>query len=117
MHTPLNEEESESVLSWRTSVCATDRRLSLTRSAISYIAPFCELEVALIGNFRFCRVEPSVVESIVLETSIYNREDYGSDLFHITVLTCQKKQVKTVILLQTGQNRNIKTGQNCNIIK
>ena len=26
-----------------------------------------------------------------------NREDYGSDLFHITVLTCQKKQVKTVI--------------------
>ena len=24
-------------------------------------------------------------------------EDYGSDLFHITVLTCQKKQVKTVI--------------------
>jgi len=42
----------------------TGRRRSLTRAAI-----FCEPEVSLAGKFRFFREEPSVIESMILETS------------------------------------------------
>ena len=37
------------------------RRSPLTRDAI-----LCEPEVSLVGKFRFFRVEPSVIESMVL---------------------------------------------------
>ena len=40
------------------------RRSPLTRDAI-----LCEPEVSLVGRFRFFRVEPLVIESMVLETS------------------------------------------------
>ena len=42
----------------------TGRRRSLTRAAI-----FREPEVSLVGKFRFFRVEPLVIESMVLEIS------------------------------------------------
>ena len=40
------------------------RRNPITRDAI-----LCESEVSLVSKFRFFRLEPSVVESTVLETS------------------------------------------------
>ena len=40
------------------------RRSPLTRAPI-----LCEPELSLVGKFRFFRVEPSVIESMVLETS------------------------------------------------
>ena len=48
------------------------RRSSLTRDAI-----LCEPEVSLVGKFRFFRVEPSVIESMVLETS--STDDFTID--------------------------------------
>ena len=50
----------------------TGRRRSLTRAAI-----FCEPEVSLVGKFRFFRVEPLVIESMVLETS--STDDFAID--------------------------------------
>ena len=50
------------------------RRSSLTRDAI-----LCEPEVSLVGKFRFFRVEPSVIESMVLETS--STDDFTIDIY------------------------------------
>ena len=48
------------------------RRNPLTRAPI-----LCEPELSLVGKFRFFRVEPSVIESIVLETS--STDDFTID--------------------------------------
>ena len=48
------------------------RRSPLTRDAI-----LSEPEVSLVGKFRFFRVEPSVIESMVLETS--STDDFTID--------------------------------------
>ena len=48
------------------------RRSPLTRDVI-----LCEHEVSLVGKFRFFRVEPSVIESMVLETS--STDDFTID--------------------------------------
>ena len=50
-------------------MCVTGRRLCLTCIAISYVTPLSERELSFAVDFRFFRVEPSVVESKVLETS------------------------------------------------
>ena len=49
------------------------RRSPLTRAPI-----LCEPEVSLVGKFRFFRVEPSVIESMVLETS--SADDFTIDI-------------------------------------
>jgi hypothetical protein len=48
------------------------RRSPLTRAPI-----LCEPEVSLVGKFRFFKVEPSVIESMVLETS--STDDFTID--------------------------------------
>ena len=48
------------------------RRNPITRDAI-----LCESEVSLVSKFRFFRLEPSVVESTVLETS--STDDFTID--------------------------------------
>ena len=49
------------------------RRNPLTRAPI-----LCEPELSLVGKFRFFRVEPSVIESMVLETS--STDDFTIDV-------------------------------------
>ena len=60
-------------LIYKLKILFTSYRSPLNRDAI-----LSEPDVSLVGKFRFFRVEPSVIESIVLETS--STDDFTIDV-------------------------------------